>query len=369
MLIFFQKMPTALLVLLFLPLVAKAYDSAAPAKFYDGLPVAVAAVEPQKNNQYYVVKEKESLSVIAARYGYNYIKLAQWNDIPPPYSVSAGQNLKLFDEKKIAQKKTISVPEKPAETPKKDLQKTPPIAKSKTETAKKPPLSEKILENNNNKLDSEPHVPLDSYVVAKNESLFSIALRFGVSVEELAAWNNLTSPDQVFAGQKLKFFKDKQKDRHLNLTQKQSKIAENKEEFSEKTSIISINNKSMLKFYCHWPARGKVIKNFAQTDGRGIEIGGKLGQAVKAAATGKVVAVSSGIYGHGSFIVIQHNQQFLSSYANNRRSLVRNGQKVKQDQVIAEMGRVGRNLPSLEFEIRRNGILVDPLGYLPKKEE
>jgi lipoprotein NlpD len=347
-----------------LPTTVKAYDNLAPAKFYDGL-----SIEPQKNSQFYVVKENESLSAIAARYGYDYIKLAQWNDIVPPYNVVVGQKLKLFDDKKTAQKKVSSVVDKSAEILEKELEQATAIVQQQKKLPKKQTPPELTIEINNKKLEADDNVLLDSYEVAKNESLYSIASRFGVSVEELAAWNNLTSPDQLYAGQKLKFFKDKQKDSLLNLTKKPPKIAKNKEDFSEKTSIISINNKSMLKFYCHWPVQGKIIKNFVQTDGRGIEIGGKVGQAIKAAATGKVVAVSSGIYGHGSFIVIQHSDQFLTSYANNKRSLVKNGQRVMQDQVIAEMGQVGRNQPSLEFEIRKKGILVNPIEYLPKKEE
>jgi lipoprotein NlpD len=217
-------------------------------------------------------------------------------------------------------------------------------------------------------LDKEAHPLAENYVVEKNESLSAIALRFKVSPEHLAAWNNITSPDQVYAGQKLKFFKNKQKHSFLKSSKKSAETAEFVRDNPQKTSIISINNKSMLKFYHHLPTEGKIIKNFSQTGGRGIEISGKLGQAVKAVAAGKVVAVSSGIYGHGSFIVIQHNDHHLiSSYAHNRRALVKNGQQVAQGQVIAEMGQVGRKPPSLEFEMRKNGKLVNPMLFLPKK--
>jgi lipoprotein NlpD len=207
------------------------------------------------------------------------------------------------------------------------------------------------------------------YLVLKNDTLFSISSRFNVAPEQLATWNDINPPYQVYSGQKLKIFKNKQKHSPAKSVKNPRKTAKNVRDNSQKTSIISINNKSMLKLYYHWPTEGKVIKKFSQTGGRGIEIGGKLGQAIKAVAVGKVVAVSPGIYGHGSFVLIQHKDSYLSTYANNQRVLVKNGQLVAQDQVIAEMGQVGHKPPSLEFEIRKNGNLVDPLRVLPKKEK
>lgn len=325
-----QKIRAILLLSVFLPVVCKAEGNGAPAKFYDGL-----QVEAQKISKYYTVKQNESLSAIAARYGYSYIKLAQWNDITAPYNVVAGQRLKLFNDNKNNDSHTTA-------------DNFDNVNSAELEAADDSALAE-------------------SYIVEKKQSLSAIAQRFRVTPEQLAAWNSLTSPDQVYAGQKLKIFKNKQKHSNLKSSKNQSKLSKIVRDTPQKTSIISINNKSMLKFYRHLPTEGKIIKNFSQTGGRGIEIRGKAGQAIKAVAAGKVVAVSRGIYGHGGFIVIQHNGQYLSSYANNRRSLVKNGQQVRQGQVIAEMGQVGRKPPSLEFEMRKNGKLVNPMLFLPKK--
>lgn len=350
------KVLQLLLLLLFLPVITKAEDKVPP-KFYDGLPAEI-----KKNSHYHIVKQNESLSVIAAHYGYNYAELAQWNDIPPPYSVTVGQQLKLFNEK------TTNVPQNIPGTPKQAalLEKSMEQA---TETArrKKPLPTSADLEINDPVFDATDRAFVKNYVVKKNESLSSIALRFKVLPAQLAAWNDITSLDQVQAGHKLKIFNKKQHLTYLNSSKITEKITGNLRDNSQKTSIISINNKSMLKLYRQWPTEGKIIKKFSQTNGRGIEISGTAGQAIKAIAPGKVVAVSPGIYGHGGFIVIQHDNQYLSSYTNNRRSLVKNGQMVTEGQVIAEMGRVGRKPPSLEFEIRKNGTLVDPMWLLPKK--
>ena len=55
---------------------------------------------------------------------------------------------------------------------------------------------------------------------------------------------------------------------------------------------------------------------------------------------------------------------FLTAYGNNGRNLVREGQRVKAAQVIAEVGIVDHNYWGLHFEIRRAGKPVNPLNYL-----
>lgn len=66
------------------------------------------------------------------------------------------------------------------------------------------------------------------------------------------------------------------------------------------------------------------------------------------------------LIGYGELIIIKHNEQWISAYGHNRKRLVNEGQTVKANQPIAEMGRV------LYFEIRYNGKPVDPLVYLPR---
>jgi lipoprotein NlpD len=241
-----------------------------------------------------------------------------------------------------------------------ELEQATTLAQQKS-LSPKPPIAESTS------LDGIESQIVKKYVIKKNETLFAIANRFNVSKAQLATWNNITSPNQVYAGQILKIFKYKQKHSNLKSLKNEPKTAKNSREVSQKTSIISTNNKNMLKFYCQWPTEGKIIKNFSQSHGKGIEISGKLGQSIKAIAAGQIVAVSAGIYGHGGFIVIRHENQYLSSYVNNKRALVKNGQTVTQGQVIAEMGKVGRKRPSLQLQIRKNGKLVDPMRFLPKK--
>ncbi|WP_369602242.1 peptidoglycan DD-metalloendopeptidase family protein [Hahella sp. SMD15-11] len=104
--------------------------------------------------------------------------------------------------------------------------------------------------------------------------------------------------------------------------------------------------------------RGKINK--------GIDIAGRIGDPVRAAADGEVVYAGSGLLGYGNLVIINHNEHYLSAYAHNRRILVKEGERVKAGQVIAELGATGTRTPKLHFEIRRDGKPVDPLKYLPR---
>ncbi|TVP59115.1 MAG: peptidase M23, partial [Halomonadaceae bacterium] len=100
---------------------------------------------------------------------------------------------------------------------------------------------------------------------------------------------------------------------------------------------------------------------------KGVDIGGDEGDPVKAAAAGNVVYAGSGLLGYGKLIIVNHNSQYLSAYAHNRKILVNEGDRVSRGQQIAEMGDTGTNRVKLHFEIRKNGDPVDPQQYLPKR--
>jgi len=118
-----------------------------------------------------------------------------------------------------------------------------------------------------------------------------------------------------------------------------------------------------------WPTSGNIIQGFSDTDGgnKGIDISGSRGQAVKAAASGRVVYAGNALRGYGNLIIIKHNDDFLSAYAHNDKILVSDQQEVKAGQEIAKMGSTGTNAVKLHFEIRYKGKSVDPVRYLPRR--
>jgi lipoprotein NlpD len=80
-----------------------------------------------------------------------------------------------------------------------------------------------------------------------------------------------------------------------------------------------------------------------------------------------VVYAGKGLRGYGNLVIIKHDAKFLSAYAHTSRILVREKEKIKAEQIIAEIGSTGTDRVKLHFEIRRNGRPVDPLQFLPKR--
>ena len=116
-----------------------------------------------------------------------------------------------------------------------------------------------------------------------------------------------------------------------------------------------------------WPAPGKVVEGFAEGKSKGVDIAGKTGEAVLAAADGRVLYVGSGVRGYGNLVIVKHNANIVSVYAHNRANFVKEQDAVKKGQKIAEMGSSDSDQVKLHFEIRNLGKPVDPQKYLPER--
>lgn len=219
------------------------------------------------------------------------------------------------------------------------------------------------------------------YHVAQGDTLYSIAWRYGLDYRELAKVNHIPSPYAIHQGQilslamstitttKVAVQKPVSAHRPIVVMQKKDvktltppRIVSN----VAPTKTITVEAAHPDVSQWQWPAIGHIINNFASANGmnKGIDIAGKLGEPVKAAAAGKVVYCGSGLRGYGNLIIVKHNDEFLSAYAHNNRLLVHEGQQVKASEVIAEIGNSEANRVMLHFEIRRAGKPVDPLNYL-----
>lgn len=115
-----------------------------------------------------------------------------------------------------------------------------------------------------------------------------------------------------------------------------------------------------------WPAPGRVVQGFGGAN-KGVDIAGRVGEPVLAAADGVVVYAGDGLRGYGNLLILKHGDEYLSAYGHNERLLVREGDHVKARQKIAEIGIDGSGAARLHFEVRRAGSPVDPLRYLPSK--
>jgi lipoprotein NlpD len=116
-----------------------------------------------------------------------------------------------------------------------------------------------------------------------------------------------------------------------------------------------------------WPATGPVITEFNDARNPGINIGGKPGTPVVAAADGQVIFAGQGPRGYGSMVIVKNSPNLLSVYAHNSKILVAEKDTVGRGQKIAEMGDSEADRVELHFEIRVQSKPVDPLKYLPQR--
>ena len=115
-----------------------------------------------------------------------------------------------------------------------------------------------------------------------------------------------------------------------------------------------------------WPSAGPVAGSFDEASNKGLDITGKAGDPVLAAADGRVMWAGPH-RGYGNLVIVKHNGTYLTAYANNQALLVKEDQPVRRGQKIAEMGSSDAERVQLHFEIRRQGKPIDPARLLPSR--
>ncbi|MHB1334033.1 MAG: peptidoglycan DD-metalloendopeptidase family protein [Sulfuriferula sp.] len=265
-----------------------------------------------------------------------------------------------------------------------------------------------------------------THIVQKGDTLYSIALQYGVDYRDLERWNNLPDNYLIHIGQVLTLTAPQQPGDAIQTAPAESAVqtiplriepfpqgqaASNAPLITEPkivklpysdaalaqlaqgggTSAVptvqnatpaaapeiapaaappqtpsapSTSNDSGIDWI--WPTQGRVIAGFDEgKNSKGLDIAGKAGQAIFASAAGKVVYSGEGLRGYGKLVIIKHNPTYLSAYAHNQLILVKEGQTVARGQKIAEMGDSDADQVELHFEIRKMGKPVDPMTYLP----
>lgn len=207
------------------------------------------------------------------------------------------------------------------------------------------------------------------YIVARGDTLYSIAWRYSLDYRELASWNHISSPYIIYPNQKI--FLKKSDTSHVKRSTSTVDRTVGKSYSSISGTAVKKTpspqkSSGQKNIHWHWPTRGKLVASNSPTLQKGLNITGKAGQPILAAAGGDVVYSGSGLLGYGKLIIIKHNEVYLSAYAHNEEILVKEGMKVSSGQKIATMGKDSEHRPLLHFEIRKEGKPVDPLKHLPK---
>ncbi|MDO8933684.1 MAG: peptidoglycan DD-metalloendopeptidase family protein [Rhodocyclaceae bacterium] len=255
------------------------------------------------------------------------------------------------------------------------------------------------------------------YTVKKGDTLYSIALEHGHDYKDISAWNNIENPNRIQVGQQLRVSPPeseapvavakpvvssapveakaagantetyKREPRGGKVAYSEQALAQMREPApgpaqpadrpvekpadkpAEKAAVAPTGDDAID---WAWPSSGKTLAGFAdgaagKESSKGIDIAGRTGEPVHAAAEGIVSYVGSGLRGYGNLVVIRHNATYLTVYAHNSRILVKEKQAIAKGQKIAEIGSSDADQTKLHFEIRRQGKPVDPLKYLPAR--
>jgi lipoprotein NlpD len=197
------------------------------------------------------------------------------------------------------------------------------------------------------------------YVVRPQDTLYSIAWRYGLDFHDLARWNNIGPDFRITVGQSLILTGSA-----AAPTVPRPPASTVPRPPASKPPLQSLPAPAAPAARgWAWPTDRNGTPR--AVPGGGVLLSGHVGQDIRAAAAGRVVYNGSGIRGYGNLIIIKHGENLLSAYAHNRDSLVHDGQQVALGEVIGHMGEGAPQKPVLYFEIRRDGKPVDPLRFLP----
>jgi lipoprotein NlpD len=229
------------------------------------------------------------------------------------------------------------------------------------------------------------------YSVKSGDTLIRIGMDNGQSWRDIARWNNIENPNLIETGQVLRVTPPEETGVVIRPVSSTNVVtspapantasapapasntasvrppasAANPPNASTPSNNLANTDSAEETVSFQWPTRGNVLAGFDEVKNKGIDIAGKAGDPVLAAADGKVVYAGSGLRGYGNLVILKHNNTYLTAYAHNQSLLVKEDQAIKRGQKIAEMGNSDADQVKLHFEIRRQGKPVDPAKYLP----
>ncbi len=222
------------------------------------------------------------------------------------------------------------------------------------------------------------------YTVKPGDSLIRIALDNGQNWRDLARWNQIDNPNRIEVGQVLRVAPPGAdvagvSTKPVNTAKVEVRPLDSKPAASAPAVAAASSPTPSVAAAAPaaprgdddpnwaWPAGGNLISGFDEARSKGLDIGGKAGDPVLAAADGRVVYAGSGLRGYGNLVIIKHNDTYLSAYAHNQTLLVKDEQLVRKGQKIAEMGSTDSDQVKLHFEVRKLGKPIDPARVLPTR--
>ena len=189
------------------------------------------------------------------------------------------------------------------------------------------------------------------YTMKKGETIEDVTERYDVSLNRVLSFNKISDASSIEVGDDIflpgaKYTLDERIDKFGQM-------------FSIPTTITRIS--SVFGYRVH-PITGVRTKHM------GVDIPGRINTPVYASRKGKVIfAGYSG--GYGNLVIVRHDKGYTTYYGHLNSITTKTGANVGVGVMIGRMGSTGRSTGShLHFEVRRNGVALDPADFIPIKK-
>lgn len=197
------------------------------------------------------------------------------------------------------------------------------------------------------------------HTVVRGESFEDVARRYSVDTRSLALLNRMQPPYTVRAGDRIVLPAMAQATREP--TARPPSTTTSAAQMPGRTPAVQAARFAL-------PLDGAIVTRFGAQPGGvrvdGVEIAGREGAPIRAAADGDVVYAGADLEAYGTLVLVRHADNYVTAYGYARRALVREGQRVRAGQEIAELGARADGRPRLLFQVRQGSSAVDPAPLL-----
>lgn len=311
---------------------------------------------------YHTVKSGDYIWALGREYKVSPFDIIKQNRLKKPYTLQKGEKLFIKTEMKTTTvKEKVSLkPQEIKANERYSLTRNRSLYNQNTPTFRN---QTSLARQDFSKPSSDKNIDFGYHKVKRGENLFRIGKKYGVSVFDLMAYNDIKSPQSLKAGMELKIPVAKKS--------KPVKQTTSKKEVSSKDTTLQFDkiDKDLAKKKGFiYPVKGRIISKFGKQGhgirNDGIDIAVKMNTPVRASQAGTVMYAED-VSTLGRMVLLKHRSGYISAYTHNSKLLVKKGTRVVKGQVIALSGDSGNaKQPMLHFEIRRYGKAINPTRLL-----
>ena len=215
------------------------------------------------------------------------------------------------------------------------------------------------------------------YIVKSGDTVSKIATQYGLDYRRVGALNGLDGNYTIYPGQRLILSTNKNPTSYRPTPVRPVTVNQPRATpvypTSQPTRTPSVSQAPLPNLPTgmasqNWlrPTTGNLLRPFNQPAGvLGMWFGGQQGANVVASQAGTVLYVGSDLPEYGKLVLVQHNNDYISAYAQLGQILVQERQTIQAGRAVGTLGVVSTlNQPAMEFQIRYRGTPVNPANFL-----